>query len=174
MANCLPEPLAASKGRALICEGTAFSCINVERELHRSIVNPGQRRDFRLQRKPHKNDIAPLPFPLPALLKHYWYIKRGERVRVRGHAPVYATLGYSFSSNPREKGDAALQEAVRETKNWPDGVESCSGANNPKGIATSSPRLRGTSYLGKTSRQNDNRNAVAATSRGSCSVPNVF
>src|SRR5437867_10417686 len=24
MANCLPEPLAASKGRALICEGTAF------------------------------------------------------------------------------------------------------------------------------------------------------
>ncbi len=28
-----------------------------------------------------KNDIAPLPFPLPALLKQYWYIKRGERVR---------------------------------------------------------------------------------------------
>src|SRR6266496_2630092 len=24
MANCLPEPLVASKGRALICEGTAF------------------------------------------------------------------------------------------------------------------------------------------------------
>ena len=24
MANCLPKPLAASKGRALICEGTAF------------------------------------------------------------------------------------------------------------------------------------------------------
>src|SRR5436190_20328227 len=40
-----------------------------------------------------KNDIAPLPFPLPALLKQYWYIKRGERVRVRGHAPFYATLG---------------------------------------------------------------------------------
>src|SRR5439155_10388061 len=38
-----------------------------------------------------KNDIAPLPFP--ALLKQYWYIKRGERVRVRGHAPFYATLG---------------------------------------------------------------------------------
>src|SRR2546423_12062507 len=41
------------------------------------------------------NDIAPLPFPLPALLKQYWYIKRGERVRVRGHAPFYATLGYT-------------------------------------------------------------------------------
>src|SRR6266699_5769118 len=40
-----------------------------------------------------KNGIAPLPFPLPALLKQYWYIKRGERVRVRGHAPFYATLG---------------------------------------------------------------------------------
>src|SRR5213075_1071516 len=40
-----------------------------------------------------KNDIAPLPFPLPALLKQSWYIKRGERVRVRGHAPFCATLG---------------------------------------------------------------------------------
>ena len=55
-------------------------------------------------------------------------------------------------------------------RNWPDEVESRSGANNPKGIATSSPRLRGTSYLGKTSKQNDNRNAVAAMSRGSCSI----
>src|SRR6266516_115772 len=59
-------------------------------------------------------------------------------------------------------------------RNWPDEIESRSGANNPKGIATSSPRLRGTSYLGKTSKQNDNRNAVAAMSRWSCSVPNVF
>src|SRR6266516_5880612 len=25
-----------------------------------------------------KNGIAPLPFPLPALLKQYWYVKRGE------------------------------------------------------------------------------------------------
>src|SRR5438093_12047925 len=40
-----------------------------------------------------KNGIAPLPFPLPALPKQYWYIKRGERVRVRGHAQFYATLG---------------------------------------------------------------------------------
>ena len=38
-----------------------------------------------------KNGIAPLPF-LPALLKQYWYPKRGERVRVRGHAPFYGTL----------------------------------------------------------------------------------
>src|SRR6266487_6244485 len=40
-----------------------------------------------------KHGIAPLPFPLPALLNQYWYIKRGERVRVRGGAPFYATLG---------------------------------------------------------------------------------
>src|SRR6266550_1225592 len=58
----------------------------------------------------------------------------------------------------------------RIRRNWPDEIESRSGANNPKGIATSSPRLRGTSYLGKRSRQNDNRNAVAAMSRGSCSI----
>src|SRR5438876_11645795 len=43
-----------------------------------------------------KNGIAPLPFPLPALLKQYWCIKRGERVRVRGHAPIYATLGFTL------------------------------------------------------------------------------
>src|SRR6266516_4521563 len=41
-----------------------------------------------------KNGIAPLPFPLPALLTQYWYIKSGERVTVRGHAPFYATLGF--------------------------------------------------------------------------------
>src|SRR6266853_1127945 len=40
-----------------------------------------------------KNGIAPLPFPLPALLQLYWYVKREERVRVRGHAQFYATLG---------------------------------------------------------------------------------
>src|SRR6266446_5053948 len=43
-----------------------------------------------------KNGISPLPFPLPALLKQCPYIKRGERVRVRGHAPFYATLGYNL------------------------------------------------------------------------------
>src|SRR5438552_655997 len=62
----------------------------------------------------------------------------------------------------------------RMRRNWPDEIESRSGANKAKGIATSNPRLRGTSYLGKTSKQNDNRNAVAAMSRGSCSIPNVF
>src|SRR5205823_7784946 len=36
----------------------------------------------------------PLSRSLPALLKQYCYIKRGERVRVRGHAPFYATLGF--------------------------------------------------------------------------------
>ena len=40
-----------------------------------------------------KNGIAPLPFPLPALLNQYWYIRRGERVRVRRHAAFYATIG---------------------------------------------------------------------------------
>src|SRR6266568_7730043 len=45
-----------------------------------------------------KNGISPLPFPLPALLKRCPYIKRGERVRVRGHAPFYATLGFMCRS----------------------------------------------------------------------------
>src|SRR6266568_9055392 len=48
-----------------------------------------------------KNGIAPLPFPLPALLKQYWYIKRGERVRVRGPAQFYATLGFISLSSKR-------------------------------------------------------------------------
>ena len=30
-----------------------FSCIKVERELHRSIVNPGKCHDFMLQRETH-------------------------------------------------------------------------------------------------------------------------
>src|SRR5438046_5606815 len=38
----------------------------------------------------------PLSRSLPALLKQYWYTKRGERVRVRGHAPFYATLGLTL------------------------------------------------------------------------------
>src|SRR5881394_2686232 len=42
-----------------------------------------------------KNGIAPLPFP--ALLKQYWYIQRGERVRVRGHVLLYATLGFTLA-----------------------------------------------------------------------------
>src|SRR2546428_2514124 len=46
------------------------------------------------------NGIAPLPFPLPALLKQYRYIKRGERVRVRGHPPFYATLGIIHDAEP--------------------------------------------------------------------------
>src|SRR6266487_1077919 len=56
-----------------------------------------------------ENGIAPLPFPLPALLNQSWYIKRGERVRVRGHAPFYATLGSS-----RQEGiDDSFQLAVQ-------------------------------------------------------------
>src|SRR6266581_3282458 len=82
---------------------------------------------------------------------------------------------HRLSSKPRERGMLLYKKlSGKPTKNWPDEIESRSDANNPKGIPTSSPRLRGTSYLGKTSKQNDNRNAVAAMSRGSCSVPNVF
>src|SRR5881394_4636375 len=47
------------------------------------------------------NGSAPLRFPLPALLKQYWYSKRGEKVRVRGHAPFYATLGSVHGRPPR-------------------------------------------------------------------------
>src|SRR6266550_4549498 len=91
-----------------------FSCINVERGLHRSIVDPGQWHDFRLQRKTPKNGIAPLPFPLPALLKQYCYIKRGERVRVRGHAQFYATLGLKqLSESERTAYTSAAAHAPR-------------------------------------------------------------
>src|SRR6266496_5699023 len=41
----------------------------------------------------------PLSRSLPALLNQYWYIKRGERVRVRGHAPFYATLGFTMGGD---------------------------------------------------------------------------
>src|SRR5437867_3462221 len=61
-----------------------------------------------------KNDTAPLPFPLPALLKQYCYIKRGERVRVRGHAPLYATLGFSHEMT-WPCGDALRREKLRRT-----------------------------------------------------------
>src|SRR6266516_5856815 len=46
-----------------------------------------------------RNNIAPLPFPLPAPLLQYWYIKRGERVR--GHAQFYATLELTCISHCR-------------------------------------------------------------------------
>src|SRR5438046_1539344 len=61
---------------------------------------------------------------------------------------------YSLSSNPRERGMPLYKKLSGKRRNWPDEIESRSGANNPKGIATSSPRLRGTSYLGKTAKQN--------------------
>src|SRR2546428_4646798 len=51
--------------------------MNVERELHRSIVNPANVTISGSSAKLIKNGIAPLPFPLPALLKEYGYIKRG-------------------------------------------------------------------------------------------------
>src|SRR5207245_559696 len=64
------------------------------------------------------NDIAPLPFPLPALLKQYWYTKRGERVRVRGHAPFYATLGFT-SQLTRSRIKGALSRAQEFSGNRP-------------------------------------------------------
>src|SRR5437879_2149379 len=51
-----------------------------------------------------KNGIAPLPCPLPALLKQHWYIKRGERVRVRGRAQFYATLGFILARAHQSSG----------------------------------------------------------------------
>src|SRR5258708_12517885 len=50
-----------------------------------------------------KNGSAPLPVPLPALLQQYWYVKRGERVRVRGHAQFYATLGFTVAIQMDER-----------------------------------------------------------------------
>src|SRR5438477_2883715 len=66
------------------------------------------------------NSMAVLPFPLPALLKQYWYIKRGEGqggVRVRGHPPFYATLGLTLSpreervGRERERGTSTLSSS---------------------------------------------------------------
>src|SRR6266516_6586029 len=39
-----------------------------------------------------KNGIAPLPFPLPALLEQYWYIKRGERVKGEGTCSILCNI----------------------------------------------------------------------------------
>ena len=48
-------------------------------------------------------------------------------------------------------------------------------AANPKGIAASSPRLRGTSYLGSRFENEFNRNAVAASPFATPqSIPNIF
>src|SRR2546425_4311437 len=77
-----------------------------------------------------KNDIAPLPFPLPALLKQYWYIKRGERGRMRGHAPFYATLGYSQSGNGRILEPLPDRGCVRRTSRSKCGCPK--SANDPK------------------------------------------
>src|SRR5881392_1663974 len=74
-----------------------------------------------------KNGIAPLPFPLPALLKQYWYIKRGERVGVRGHAPFYATLGFTHEMRWR-CSDARRREKLRRTGALQDA--SVSGASS--------------------------------------------
>src|SRR6266550_5437655 len=66
----------------------------------------------------------PLSRSLPALLKQYWYIKRGERVRVRGHAPFYATLGFTCIASLRSNLGSLCWSAdsrVREFLNlsWP-------------------------------------------------------
>src|SRR6266480_5936965 len=56
---------------------------------------------------PARNSLKmalPLSRSLPALLKQYWYTKRGERVRVRGHAPFYATLGLNNTSSIETRG----------------------------------------------------------------------
>src|SRR6266496_3126414 len=80
-----------------LCAGLdePFSCINVERNCTEALSIQASVTISGSSARLIKNGIAPLPFPLPALLKQYWYIKRGERVRVRGHAPFYATLGFT-------------------------------------------------------------------------------
>src|SRR2546426_3094188 len=45
--------------------GRPYRCINVERELHRSIVNPGQCHDFMFQGKAHHKWHYPSPVPSP-------------------------------------------------------------------------------------------------------------
>ena len=59
-----------------------------------------------------KNGIAPLPFPLPALLKQYWYMKRGERVKVRGDALFYATLGLTNARGSTGRTNAGAIRVV--------------------------------------------------------------
>src|SRR5439155_11070638 len=62
-----------------LASGQPFSCINVERELHRSIVNPGHGHDFRLQRKTHSKWHCPSPVPSPRAAKAILVHKaRGE------------------------------------------------------------------------------------------------
>src|SRR6266540_3073461 len=64
------------------------------------------------------NSMAVLPFPLPALLQQYWYIQRGERVRVRGHVPFYATLGLS-SKQPTYNPQPPPTTTPQTVKNFP-------------------------------------------------------
>src|SRR6266404_3063427 len=70
------------------------------------------------------NGIAPLPVPLPALLMQYCYMKRGDRVRVRGHAQFYAKLGLTGGAGmfPRENRGRCGQ---------PFPSQRCSGRTNP-------------------------------------------
>src|SRR5436309_12333658 len=76
-----------------------------------------------LSRRNSPNSMAVLPFPLPALLKQYWYIKRGERVTclprrlrrrqgVRGHAPFYETLGFTLFRAVREVSAKVTQNRI--------------------------------------------------------------
>src|SRR5207249_10729893 len=76
------------------------------------------------------NDIAPLPFPLPALLKQYWYIKRGERVRVRGHAPFYETLGFTLFRAVREVSAKVPQNRISAKNSTKMGLRRLSEARN--------------------------------------------
>src|SRR5207249_4426548 len=61
-----------------------------------------------------KNGIAPLPFPLPALLKQYRYIQCGERVRVRGNAQFCAKLGVTTMRRKQpDRPTGSLRQATR-------------------------------------------------------------
>jgi len=63
------------------------------------------------------------------------------------------------------EGGKALEESCEPAPlatNNPKPARQRAPSANPKGIASSSPRLRGTSYLGSTSNKHSNRNAVVS------------
>jgi len=69
------------------------------------------------------NSMAVLPFPLPALLKQYRYIKRGERVRVRWacsilcNVRVYSAAAVGGLKSALRSGNIAFATGVNSVIN---------------------------------------------------------
>src|SRR5437867_10402504 len=85
-----------------------------------------------------KNGTVPLPFPLPALIKQYWYIKRGERVRVRGHAQFHGTLG---SVRHAEILDQVRHVLLRQAYFQPLWHQRLTGSPHPVDVRAHNERL---------------------------------